>query len=324
MKEAAESPDKPLVSVVVPVYNEEESLRELFRQLVEVLDGGNARFELLFVDDGSHDRSLAIMRELRAADDRVKLLSFTRNFGHQIAITAGMDHAAGDAVIVIDADLQDDPRVILDMIAKWQEGYDVVYAVREAREDSFFKRVTAAGFYRLLRRLTNIAIPLDVGDFRLMSRRALAQLMQLRERHRFVRGLVSWLGYRQTGVPFHRRARFAGTTKYPFRKMLKFAFDGITSFSFVPLQFATYFGFLVSIASFMAAGFVVFARLMYGFPVQGWASLMVAVLFLGGVQLIALGIVGEYVGRIYDEVKARPLYLVAEAAGLDNKVSGMW
>lgn len=309
--------ERPVLSVVLPVFNEEETLPELYRQLTPALEALGVSFEVVLVNDGSRDGSLALLKEIHGRDPRYKYVSLSRNFGHQIAISAGTDYTRGEAVVVMDADLQDSPAVIGDMMDRWREGYDVVYAVRETRQDSLFKRLTAAAFYRVLQRVTNINIPVDVGDFRLMSRRAVDSLKSIKERHRFVRGLVSWIGYRQIGVPFQRGARYAGETKYPLRKMLKFAFDGLTSFSFKPLQLATYFGFFVSSFSFLFAIYVIWLRVFTERTVQGWTSLMVAVLFLGGIQLISLGVIGEYIGRIYDEVKQRPLYLVEEADGFD-------
>jgi len=257
------------------------------------------------------------MREAAGADDRVRVVDLSRNFGHQIAITAGMDYARGQAIVIIDADLQDPPEVIAKLVARWREGYQVVYAVREHRMgETIFKKLTAAAFYRLIRRITNVDIPVDTGDFRLMDRAVVDSLKRIREKHRFVRGLVSWVGFRQTGVEYVRQERFAGETKYPLRKMLKFAFDGITSFSFMPLQMATYLGFGVSAMAFLAICWVLVEALVFHQTVPGWSSLMVAVLFLGGIQLLTIGLIGEYVGRIYDEVKQRPLYLVREEIGV--------
>ncbi|HEY9855066.1 MAG TPA: glycosyltransferase family 2 protein [Stenomitos sp.] len=309
-----------LISVVVPIFNEGATISELHRRLSAVMADLPEDYELVYVNDGSRDSSGQQLRELVAADPHARLIDFSRNFGHQIAITAGMDHARGDAVVVIDADLQDPPELIPELVAKWRDGYDVVYAVRERREgDSLFKRATAAMFYRLIARITNVEIPVDTGDFRLMSRRAIEGLKLIRERNRFVRGLVAWLGYRQTGVTFVRHERFAGETKYPLKKMLRFAFDGITSFSFLPLQLAMYLGFLVSFVSFLGVLYVVYLRLFTHETILGWASLMTAILFLGGVQLITLGIIGEYVGRIYDEAKGRPLYLTQDVLGFDRE-----
>lgn len=310
---------KPVLSVVVPVFNEEAILPELHNRLTTVMRDLGEPYELVFVNDGSKDGSGAGLANLAKADPHVRVIDFARNFGHQIAITAGMDHAGGDAVVIIDADLQDPPEVIKDLVARWREGFQVVYAVRAKRRgETFFKLLTASVFYRLIRRITNVDIPVDTGDFRLMDRKVVDALKQIRERHRFVRGLVSWVGFRQTGVEYVRQERFAGETKYPLRKMLKFAFDGITSFSFVPLQAATYFGFASAGLAFVLICWVLFEALIAHETVQGWSSLMVAVLFLGGVQLITIGLIGEYVGRIYDEVKGRPLYLVRDLVGFEQ------
>lgn len=311
---------RPVLSVVVPIFNEESVLPELYARLKAMADGLQVSYELVFVNDGSRDRSQEHLQHLAGSDPRVRVLSFSRNFGHQVAITAGMDHASGEAVVVIDADLQDPPELIARMLEKWREGYDVVYAVREKREgDTLFKRMTAALFYRLLKRITNVDIPVDTGDFRLMSRRAIEAMKLFNERNRFVRGLVSWIGFKQTGITFVRAERFAGETKYPLKKMIRFALDGIVTFSFVPLQLATFFGFLASGLSFLGILWVVYMRLFTTETITGWASLMVIMLFLGGVQLLTLGIVGEYIGRIYDEVKKRPLYLIQEALGFEAK-----
>ncbi|MGH7729095.1 MAG: glycosyltransferase family 2 protein [Vulcanimicrobiaceae bacterium] len=303
-----------LISVVVPLFNEEGNVAELLSRIGSIMErectGGDA-YEIVAVDDGSSDGTLAMLRAERARRPQLAIVALSRNFGHQLAATAGLDAARGDAVILMDGDLQDPPELIRDFLAKWREGYDVVYAVRKTRRgESFFKLLTARAFYRLIRRLTNVAIPVDTGDFRLMSRRVVDALGSARERHRFLRGLVSWVGFAQIGVPYERDPRYSGTTKYPFSKMLRFALDGITSFSEIPLRFATYLGFLVSGFAFLYAVVVlVFKLLRLNEP--GYTSMMLAILFLGGVQLVAIGIVGEYLGRIYDQVKARPLYVVS-------------
>lgn len=311
-----------LISVVIPIFNEEAIIPELHRRLTDVMAKMPEAYELVFVNDGSRDRSVELLKALAQSDPHSRLVNLSRNFGHQIAITAGMDHAQGDAVVIIDADLQDPPEVIPELAAKWREGYDVVYAVREQRQgESLFKRLTAAGFYRLISKITNVEIPVDTGDFRLMSRTAVEGLKRVREKNRFVRGLVAWLGFKQTGVKFVRHERFAGQTKYPLKKMMKFAFDGITSFSFLPLQLATYMGFIVSGISFLGILYVVYLRFFTQATIVGWASLMAVLLFLGGVQLITIGIIGEYIGRIYEEVKGRPLYLTQEIVGFKEKTT---
>lgn len=304
----------PTFSIIAPIFNEAGSIPELYRRVKEVMDSTGEPWELVLIDDGSRDGSTDMLRELGAADSRVRPVIFARNFGHQIAVTAGWDYARGDAVIVIDADLQDPPEVILDLIAKWREGYEVVYAVRAEREgESKFKLWTAALFYRLIYRITDVEIPLDAGDFRLMDRKVINVLTSMHERHRFLRGMSSWVGFKQVGVPYKRAARFAGETKYPFKKMLKLAINAITGFSFFPLQLATYLGFIAASLSILMIPVVIILRSITGTELVGQASTLVAVLFLGGVQLIFLGVLGEYLGRVYDEVRGRPLYIVSEA-----------
>ena len=307
------------ISVVVPVFNEEEIIDLFYERAKSVLGGMHElSWEIVFVDDGSSDGSYTKLSALASRDPNVKVLKFSRNFGHQIAITAGVDEARGDCVVVIDSDLQDPPEVIPSMVEHWRQGYDVVYGVRSEREgETAMKLMTASMFYRLLGRLTNVQIPANVGDFRLMSRRVVDQLKLLREKDRFVRGLVSWVGFNQTGVTYHREARQAGVTKYPLRKMIKFAFDGITSFSTAPLKLATWTGYLAALAAVLYL-ISVFVQRALGITVEGWATIMVAMLFLGSVQLICLGILGEYLGRIFNEVKPRPMYVVQERIGLDE------
>jgi len=312
--------NKPTITIIAPVYNEEPVLPELYKRISAIMDAAGDTWELLLVDDGSRDRSAEIIAELHANDPRVKGISFSRNFGFQEAVTAGLDYAQGDAVVLTDADLQDPPEVIPEMIAKWREGYDVVYGVRESREgETWFKLVTAKLFYRLIHRITSVNIPLDTGDFRLMDRRVVDSLRSMRERNRFLRGMVPWVGYRQTGVHFVRAPRYAGEAKYnSFRRMFKFAMNAITSFSYVPLQLATYLGFVIAAISAIAILVVVLLRLFAPHELTGQATTLVAVLFLGGVQLISLGIIGEYLGRIYDEVKGRPLYLIDKTWGVSK------
>jgi glycosyltransferase involved in cell wall biosynthesis len=301
-------------SVAVPVYNEIESLPELYRRVREVMDGLDEPWELVLIDDGSTDGSTDLIRSLADDDKRLRPVIFARNFGHQIAVTAGLDYSRGEAVVVMDADLQDPPEVIPDLIAKWREGYEVVHAVREEREgETLFKKTTAALFYRLINRITDVDIPLDTGDFRLLDRAVVDTLNKMRERHRFPRGMAAWIGFRQVGVPYRRAARFAGETKYPFRKMLRLALNAITGFSYFPLQLATYFGFVCTGISLIAIPVVIALRLAGSQAFLGQATTLIAVLFLGGVQLISLGILGEYVGRLYDEAKGRPLYVVRDA-----------
>lgn len=305
---------KTTYSIIAPIYNEKENLPELYRRVKEVMDSTGEPWELLLVDDGSSDNSTEIIRELAKADKRVRPVIFARNFGHQIAITAGWDYAHGDAVVIIDADLQDPPELILEMAKKWKEGYEVVYAVRTEREgESWFKLWTASLFYRIIYRITDVKIPLDTGDFRLMDRKVVNVLKQMRERHRFPRGMSAWVGFKQIGVEYRRAARTAGETKYPLRKMLRLALNAITGFSYFPLQVATFFGFASAGISILAIPVVVYLRVTGGGAFFGQATTLIAVLFLGGVQLICLGILGEYIGRLYDEAKGRPLYITREA-----------
>lgn len=319
MTAADRTPSTRCVSVVVPVFNEEEIIGLFYERMSNVLgtlDG--LTWEVIFVDDGSRDSSFERLSALAQRDPRIKVIKFSRNFGHQIAITAGVDEARGDCVVVIDSDLQDPPEVIPSMVEQWRLGYDVVYGVRSEREgETAIKLMTASMFYRILGRLTNVHIPANVGDFRLMSRRVVNELKLLREKDRFVRGLVSWVGFRQTGVTYHREARQAGVTKYPLGKMIKFAFDGITSFSTVPLKLATWTGYLAALLAVLYL-LSVFVQRALGRTVEGWATIMVALLFLGSVQLICLGILGEYLGRIFNEVKPRPMYIIEERLGLDD------
>jgi polyisoprenyl-phosphate glycosyltransferase len=304
----------PTFTIIAPVYNELENLPILYDRVCQVMDSTGEPWELILIDDGSTDGSTDLIRKLAEQDHRVRPVIFARNFGHQIAVTAGWDYSRGQAVTIIDADLQDPPEVILDLIEKWREGYEVVFAVRTEREgESWFKLFTASIFYRLIYRITDVDIPLDAGDFRLLDRKVVNVLNQMRERHRFPRGMSAWVGFRQVGVPYRRAARLAGETKYPFRKMFRLALNAITGFSYFPLQVATYMGFISAGISILAIPIVIGLRL-WGTqtPLVGQATTLIAVLFLGGVQLISLGILGEYIGRLYDEAKGRPLYIVRE------------
>ncbi len=304
---------KPVLSVVAPIYNESATLPEFYRRVRQVLDDLNESWELVLVDDGSKDDSANLIRELAAKDSRVRPVIFARNFGHQVAVTAGLDFSRGNAVVIIDSDLQDPPEVIPSLVEKWRQGYEVVFAVRTEREgESWFKLLTASLFYRLIYRITDVDIPLDTGDFRLLDRKVVNVMNQMRERHRFLRGMSVWVGFRQIGVPYKRAARFAGETKYPLKKMIRFASDAITGFSFFPLQLATYIGFICAAISILAIPVVIALRTAGSHELSGQATTLIAVLFLGGVQLISLGILGEYIGRIYDEAKGRPLYIVRE------------
>ena len=306
----------PTFSLVVPVWNEEKIIPELYRRVVQTMDKTGEPWEMICVNDGSRDSSLQLLTQLHEQDPRIKILDFSRNFGHQIAITAGADFAEGQAVIVIDADLQDPPEVILDFIKKWREGYEVVYGQRTQRQgETWFKLTTAKIFYRLLKRITDVEIPLDTGDFRLMDRRVVLAMRQLREQHRFMRGLSSWVGFKQIAVAYERAERFAGETKYPLSKMVRLANTAITNFSYLPLQLATYMGFVLAIISLLSMLIAIILRLSGSSFFLGQATTLVSVLFLGSIQLIVLGIIGEYLGRIYDEVKGRPLYIVSHAYG---------
>lgn len=309
---------QPVYSIVAPVFNEEETLPNFYERIVAVMDALNEPFEILLVNDGSRDSSFQIMKNLHKQDPRVHVIDFSRNFGHQIAISAGLDYAQGQAVIIIDSDLQDPPEVIPRLIERWKNGAEVVYAQRVKRVgETKFKLVTASLFYRLIRSITSVDIPRDVGDFRLMDRRVVDALVSMREHHRFMRGLSAWVGFRQEAVPYDRQERFAGKTKYPLKRMIHFSLDAITSFSHLPLQLATTFGFILASISLVGIIVAAFLRLFVG-AIVGQASTLILVLFLGGVQLIFLGIIGEYLGRIYDEVRARPLYIVHHVLGAEK------
>jgi dolichol-phosphate mannosyltransferase len=308
-------------SIIAPIYNEFDNIPELYNRVSKIMDSTGEPWELVLIDDGCTDGSTDRIRDLAVKDGRVRPVIFARNFGHQIAVTAGMDYARGDAVVIIDADLQDPPEVILELAKKWKDGYEVVYAVRAEREgETKFKLWTASLFYRLIYRITDVKIPLDTGDFRLIDRKVVDVMKGMREKHRFLRGMGAWVGFRQVGVEYKRAARFSGETKYPFKKMLRLAINAITGFSYFPLQLATYFGFISAGLAILAIPVIVTLRLAgetHFF--EGQTTTLVAVLFLGGVQLISLGILGEYIGRIYDEAKGRPLYIVREAPKKDEK-----
>jgi dolichol-phosphate mannosyltransferase len=304
----------PVHSIIAPIFNEFENLPVLHQRITQVMSQTGEDWELVLVDDGSRDGSTERIREMAANDAHIRPVIFARNFGHQIAVTAGLDYARGQRVTIIDADLQDPPEVILDLIAKWQEGYEVVYATRTGREgETWFKLFTAKLFYRIIYRITDVSIPQDTGDFRLLDRKVVEVLKQMRERHRFLRGMSVWVGFKQTGVSYQRAKRHAGETKYPLKKMVRFASDAITGFSYFPLQVAMYLGFLAAGMAAVMIPVAIILRLSGVHALEGQATTLLAVLFLGGVQLICLGILGEYIGRIYDEVKGRPLYIVREA-----------
>jgi len=309
----------PTYSLVVPAYNEEGVIEELVTHLGTVMSSLDGDAEAILVDDGSSDGTWELMQKAAAADPRFRVVRLSRNFGHQIALTAGVDLARGDAVVVMDADLQDPPELVLELAARWREGYDVVYAVRTERHgDTRFKRATASAFYRGFNRLSDVKVPLEVGDFRLVDRRALAVFSEMRESHRFVRGMFSWIGLSQTGVPYTRQERFAGQTKYPLRKMMRFAMSGVISFSSAPLRAALNVGFLVSFLAFVLGIWSIVVKVGGFYNVPGWTSTILVVSFLGGIQLVVLGVIGAYIASIHDEVKGRPLYVVGELDGFET------
>ena len=318
------SQNDPKYSIVAPVFNEEETLPEFYRRIFAVVQKLDSAAELLLIDDGSTDNSLALMQELQSQESFVRILSFSRNFGHQVAITAGIDYAKGDAVIVIDSDLQDPPEVIHELVSKWKAGAELVLAVRSARRgESWFKRATASFFYRLIDKLTDLHIPKDSGDFRLMDRKVVQALRQVREQHRFMRGLSVWVGFKRDEVVYVRDERFAGRSKYPLSRMLRFATDGITSFSHVPMQLAMTLGFFFAGVALLGIPAIIALRFSGNREFFGQATTLVSVLLLGGVQLICLGIIGEYLGRIYNEVRRRPLYLISGKWGFDRDDEGL-
>lgn len=310
---------KPKLSFVIPVYNEQDNLPVLFARLTAVMEETEPDYEIIFVDDGSRDESLVLLQELARKDSRVCVVELARNFGHQIAISAGLDYASGDGVVIMDADLQDPPEVLPDFIAKWQEGYDVVYAVRRHRKENWFKRSAYKIFYRFLKRIASIDIPLDAGDFCIMDRRVVRILVNMPERNRFVRGIRSWIGLEQTGLDYERHARYAGDSKFTFVRLLYLALDGLVSFSFIPLRAIAIMGFVVSALSILAAFVYLMLRLTVGVNPAGFTTIIVAIFFLAGIQLVTIGVIGEYVGRVFEEVKRRPLYVVRKTHGYFRK-----
>jgi dolichol-phosphate mannosyltransferase len=314
----AAQPGRVTPSVVIPVYNEEETLDSLVDRLTRALESIGEPWEVIFVNDGSRDRSGEMLRTLHERDRRLKSLSLSRNFGHQVAISCGIDHASGAAVVIMDGDLQDPPEILPDLVRRWREGWDVVYAVRQKRKENVLKRAAYKVFYWVLHRVSYLDIPLDSGDFSLIDRRVVDLLKRMPERNRFVRGLRTWVGLRQTGFEYSRAARFAGESKYSFAKLLRLAFDGLVSYSYVPLRMVSNLGLLVSLVALAYMSYLLLARLLGDRTIQGWTSTVVIVLFLGGIQMLALGVIGEYIGRIFEEVKQRPHYIVAEALGLGD------
>jgi dolichol-phosphate mannosyltransferase len=305
---------KPLqLTVIIPIYNEEENIQLLYNRLSSVMQNMCVSYEFIFVNDGSRDRSISLLKALAKKHTEVKYINFSRNFGHQIAVTAGLDKAKGEAVVIIDADLQDPPELIADMYAKMADGYEVVYARRRSRAgESALKKWTAKTFYRILSKITSGDIPVDTGDFRIMHRRIVEELKNMPEQHKYLRGQISWIGFNQTYVEYDREERFAGETGYTYRKMMQFALDGITGFSDIPLKIVTYFGFIVTAFAFLVLAYVLISRFIWEDYVQGWASLMITILFIGGVQMIAVGIIGEYLSRMNANIRQRPLYIVRE------------
>jgi glycosyltransferase involved in cell wall biosynthesis len=310
------------LSVVVPVYNEEQNLDYLFERLTSVLNRLNMTYEIVCVNDGSKDNTIERLIEHHQENPAIKVVNLSRNYGKEIALSAGLDYTTGDAVVPIDADLQDPPELIADLVAKWREGYDVVLATRRSRQgESWIKRLTANAFYRIIDRISHVPIPRDTGDFRLIDRRVVDAIKQLPERNRFMKGLFAWVGFKQTSILYDRPSRYKGETTWNYWRLWNFALDGITSFSFIPLKVWSYIGLLVAIPAFFYASFLVIRTVLFGVDLPGYASIMVAVLFLGGVQLVSLGVLGEYLGRVYEEVKGRPLYLVRESYGFDSSQS---
>jgi polyisoprenyl-phosphate glycosyltransferase len=313
--------EKPRYSIVAPIYNEEGNIQVLYDRICSVMDSTREPWELVTINDGSRDRSLEMLEELSSKDSRIKVVNFARNFGHQIAVTAGLDYTSGDAVIIIDADLQDPPEMILEMIERWKAGYQVVYAVREERKgESWFKLLTAKIFYRLIYRITDVDIPLDTGDFRLMDRKVVQALQSMREHNRFIRGMTSWIGFKQTGISYVREARHSGETKYPLRKMVRFAMDAVTGFSYFPLQIMVYFSFIFGVLAILAIPIIAVLRFALGDQfLGGQATTLIMMLLLSSFELFFLFVMGQYIARIYDEARDRPLYIVATTAGFDEK-----
>lgn len=308
-----------LLSIIIPIYNEEANIEELYKRLNNALESFDFKSEIIFINDGSKDKSLAKLEQLNKMDDRIKIISFSRNFGHQVAISAGIDYANGEAAIIMDGDLQDPPEIIPKLVKKYFEGYEVIYATRKSRQDTFFKKITAALFYRLINTLSETKIPQDTGDFRLIDKKVIDNLRLVKERSRFIRGLTSWIGFRQTAVEFERDKRYGGKSGYPISKMIKLATDSITSFSYKPLRLASYIGFIAALIGFLGGIYAILLKIAEpSATVLGWTTTMIAIFFMGGVQLIILGIIGEYLGRIYTETQNRPLYIIDRKIGFEN------
>ena len=308
------------LSIIIPIYNEEDNLDYLFERLESVLENLNTNYEIICINDGSKDNSLEALKKHNLRNPHIKVVNFSRNFGKEVALSAGLDYSSGAAAIPIDADLQDPPELIEQLVAKWQEGYDVVYATRRVRDEGWFKNFTASGFYRVISKISKTQIPANTGDFRLIDRRVIEALKQMPERNRFMKGMFAWVGFKQTSVFFDRPQRYKGSTSWNYWKLWNFAIDGITSFSSVPLKIWTYVGLLISFFAFIYASFLIIRIILRGYiDVPGYASTLVIILFFGGIQLITLGVIGEYLGRVYEEVKARPLYFVRDSYGFDEK-----
>jgi polyisoprenyl-phosphate glycosyltransferase len=315
----ADNGDEIFLSLIVPAFNEEEVIDSFYERTAPILSGIDRRFEIIFINDGSFDSTPQKVRALNERDPRVKLIDLSRNFGKEIAMTAGLDFARGEVVVIIDADLQDPPELIPKMVEMWRQGYDTVFATRTVREgEGFLKKATAGAFYKVMGRLSRVEIPANTGDFRLMSRRTVEALKLLKEQHRFMKGLFSWVGFKQTSLPYRREPRFAGRTKWNYWRLWNFALEGITSFSYAPLQLAIYFGCFVALFSFLYAGYLITRTVLFGRDLPGYPSIMVTVLFFSGVQLIFLGAIGEYLGRMFNEIKKRPLYLIQDMVGLHS------
>lgn len=310
-----------MYSIIIPIYNEELTLPELRTRLIEATDSLDKPFEVILIDDGSKDKSFSLMKDIHAQDERFKIIRLSRNFGHQIAISAGMDVAQGDAIILMDGDLQDPPELLPQMIAKWKDGYHVVYTVKTSRKENPLKRLAFKGFYWVLHALSSIQIPMNAGNFSLMDRRVVEVMKQIPERHRYISGLRAWVGFKQIGIEYDRGARFAGEPQMSITRLFSLAFDGIFSFSNIPLRAATYVGFVAATFSFAGGIFVIYEKLFTDKAILGWASTIVTITFLGGLTLLTLGIIGEYIGRIYDEVKQRPLYIISEGIGFKERIT---
>ncbi len=310
-----------MISIIIPIYNEEKIISELYKRLVESLKSYDGNYEVIFVNDGSTDNAFSILKTLCKNDINIKLIDLSRNFGHQLAITSGIDFATGDAIILMDGDLQDPPELIPKLIEKWKNGFDVVYTIKTSRKENFLKKFAFKSFYKLMQRFSSIAIPMEAGNFSLMDKKVFETLKTMKEKNRYIPGMRAWIGFKQIGIEFAREDRFAGKPQMTFSRLIKLAFDGIFSFSNIPLRFATYLGFVSAVISFLGIVYVLYSKVFTDKAISGWASTIVAILFIGGMILLTLGIIGEYIGRIYDEIKNRPMYLIKEKIGFEKKNS---